>query len=451
MQTEQIERPGQKLGLLMCVALGMGNMIGAGVFLLPRDLAPLGWNAVIGWGVTITGTLCLALIFARLSRRLPGGSAAFTYANAAFGPGVGFIVAWSYWISCWTANATLAVAAISNLSIVVPRLGEKGVLPALLAIGFLWLFTLINLTGVRRAGKTQMVTLALKLVPIFGAIIVAIWLFGTGDAHAAGMAHTAPVSLSAISGAATLTLFALLGFESAAIVGDRVRDPEKTVPRATLIGAAATGLLYLLSCTAVTMLLPVETLQQSNAAYATFFATLVSPQAGDIIAVFAAIAALGALNGFVLLQGEIPRDLAHRRLLPTAFGRDNRFGSPLVAQIASSALASIVVYANYSRGLAGLFTFMVLVTTSTAIILYVVGSLAALKLEHSGKLRVSPGFAAVTLVGVAYSGWAFYGAGIEASLWSLAMTAAGLPIYLIMRRRLAPASTPAGREKAPIA
>lgn len=441
-----IERPGQKLGLLMCIALGMGNMIGSGVFLLPRDLAPLGWNAVIGWGVTITGTLCLALIFARLSRRLPGGSAAFTYANAAFGPGVGFIVAWSYWISCWTANATLAVAAISNLSVVAPRLGEKGPLAALLAIGFLWFFTLINLTGVRRAGNTQVITLLLKLVPVIGAIGVALWLLGTGEARVEGMAHTAPVSLSAISGAATLTLFALLGFESAAIVGDRVKDPERTIPRATLIAAAATGLLYLLSCTAVTLLLPVDTLQQSNAAYATFFGALVSPTAGDVVAIFAAIAALGALNGFVLLQGEIPRELAHRRLLPSLLGHDNRFGSPLAAQMLSSALASFVVYANYSRGLAGLFTFMVLVTTSTAIILYVVGSLAALKLEHRGELRVSPGFAAVTLVGAAYSCWAFYGAGLEASLWSLAMTAAGLPIYFLMRR-----SAPAWREEAPIA
>lgn len=290
----------------MCIALGMGNMIGSGVFLLPRDLAPLGWNAVIGWGVTITGTLCLALIFARLSRRLPGGSAAFTYADAAFGPGVGFIVAWSYWISCWTANATLAVAAISNLSIVASRLGEKGPLAALLAIGFLWFFTLINLTGVRRAGNTQVITLLLKLVPVIGAIGVALWLLGTGEVRVEGMAHTAPVSLSAISGAATLTLFALLGFESAAIVGDRVKDPERTIPRATLIAAAATGLLYLLSCTAVTLLLPVDTLQQSNAAYATFFGALVSPTAGDVVAIFAAIAALGALNGFVLLQGRFP-------------------------------------------------------------------------------------------------------------------------------------------------
>lgn len=443
---QQRGEAGQKLGLAMCVALVMGNMIGSGVFLLPRDLAPLGWNAVIGWGVTITGTLCLAIVFARLARRLPGGSATFTYANAAFGPGTGFTVAWSYWISCWTANATLAVAAVSNLSIVIPRLGDKGPLPALAAIGFLWLFTLINLSGIRRAGETQIITLLLKLVPVIGAVLVAAWLLGTGEGHAAGMAHTQPVSLSAVSGAATLTLFALLGFESAAVVGDRVRDPERMIPRATLIGAAATGLLYLLSCTAVTMLLPVETLQRSNAAYATFFGRLVSPLAGDIVAVFAAIAALGALNGFVMLQGEIPRDLAHRGLLPALFGRDNRFGSPQMAQIASSLLASIVVYANYSRGLAELFTFMVLITTSTAIILYVVGSLSALRLEQAGSLRVSPGFAALTLVGFGYSCWAFYGAGIEASLWSVAMTAAGLPIYLLMRRRGSGASSPAGRE-----
>ena len=114
----------------MCIALGMGNMIGSGVFLLPRDLAPLGWNAVIGWGVSIAGTLCLAVVFARLAKRLPEGCAAFTYAGAAFGPGTGFIVAWSYWISCWTVVATLAVAAISNMSILMPWLGESGAAPA---------------------------------------------------------------------------------------------------------------------------------------------------------------------------------------------------------------------------------------------------------------------------------------------------------------------------------
>ncbi|MCW0199376.1 APC family permease [Sphingopyxis sp.] len=441
-----IGRPGQKLGLPMCIALGMGNMIGSGVFLLPRDLAPLGWNAIVGWLVSIAGTLCLAVVFARLARRLPEGCAAFTYGAAAFGPGTGFIVAWSYWISCWTVVATLAVAAISNMSILLPWLGEKGAAPAWIAIGCIWFFTLVNLGGVRRAGGAQMLTLALKLIPVVGAVFVGAWALGSGAAPPPTMAGTEPLSLSGVSGAATLTLFALLGFESACVVSDRVADPERTIPRATVIAAAAVGLLYLLSCTTVTLLVPVAALHESNAAYATFFARLVGPGTGQVVALFAAIAALGALNGFVLLQGDIPRDLAHRRLLPAAFARDNRFASPWITQIVSSGLASAIVYANYSRGLADLFAFMVKVTTSTAIILYIVGSLAALLLERRGAIRVSAGFAAATIAGFVYSCWAFYGAGLEASLWSAAMTAAGLPIYLAMRR-----SAPTRREEAPVA
>ena len=110
----------------MCVALVVGNMVGSGVFLLPADLAPLGWNSVYGWLVTIAGTLCLAVVLARLARDARGRLRPFTYPAAAFGPGAGFIVAWSYWISIWVTNATLAVAVVSNLSIIWPGLGAPG-------------------------------------------------------------------------------------------------------------------------------------------------------------------------------------------------------------------------------------------------------------------------------------------------------------------------------------
>ena len=65
--------PKRKLGFWMCVALVVGNMVGSGVFLLPADLAPLGWNSVYGWLVTIAGTLCLTVVLARLARDLTGG------------------------------------------------------------------------------------------------------------------------------------------------------------------------------------------------------------------------------------------------------------------------------------------------------------------------------------------------------------------------------------------
>lgn len=445
MPSDETPGPGRKLGFWMCVALVMGNMIGSGVFLLPASLAPLGWNAIIGWGVTIGGTLCLALVFSRLARLLPGGSGTFTYAAEAFGPAVGFVVAWSFWISCWTANAALAVAATSNLSVVFPGLAAKGSTPALLAILFIALFTGINLLGVRKAGGTQVITLLLKLIPLLGAIGVAIWLFGAGTATPPALSQAAPVSLANVGTSATLTLFALLGFESALAAGDRVENPETNVPRATMAGAVATGIIYLLSCTAVTILLPVAVVSGSNAPYATYFSTFVSPAAGQIVALFAAIAALGALNGFILLAGELPRDLGNRGLLPAAFSKENRNGAPTWSLLLSSIFAGLIVYANFTRGLAGLFNFMVLVTTSTAIIFYLVGALSALNFERQGRITASPGFAALTIIGIAYSAWAFYGAGIEASLWGLAMTATGIPIYLAMK-----ASAPARREQPPI-
>ena len=436
-------QPKRKLGLVMCVALVVGNMIGSGVFLLPTSLAPLGWNSVYGWLATIAGSLCLVVVMMRLARGRADSCAAFTYPAAAFGPGTGFVVAWSYWISCWTVNATLAVAAVSNLSIIWPGLAGPGV-PAGAAILLLWLFTLVNCLGVRTAGGVQVLTTFLKLVPLAGVLLVAAWLFADGSATVA--AHdSVPIGAAGIGTAATFTLFAMLGFESAMAAGDRVENPERIVPRATLIGTLIVGLVYLLACSAVTLMLPAAALEASNAPFATFFSTLVDPTLGPIIAAFAAIAALGALNGYVLLQAEMPLALARGGLLPAWIARFNRNEIPWRIHLVSSGLATIVVVANYSRGLAKLFQFMVLVTTSVSIIFYLACALAGLKLAREGRIAASPGFVAVAAAACLYSIWAFYGAGIEASLWSLGLTAAALPVYWLMRRSSrAAAANPAG-------
>ena len=424
-------KPTRKLGLVMCIALVVGNMVGTGVFLLPRDLAPLGWNSVYGWLATIGGTLCLAIVLTRLARGRADGCAAYSYPAAAFGPGTGFVVAWSYWISCWTANATLAVAVVSNLSIIWPDLAGPGV-AALAALVPLWLLTFVNCLGVREAGKVQVLTTLLKLLPLAGAMLVGAWLLIGGTAAPAPH-DSVPITAASIQAAATLTLFAMLSFESAAAAGDRVENPERNVPRATMIGTILAGVIYLFSCSAVTLLLPVPALQESNAPFATFFSTLVDPSLGPIVALFVAIAALGALNGLVLVQAEMPLALARERLLPLWLARFNRAEVPWRIHLISSGLATIVVLANYTRGLAGLFSFMLLVTTSVSIIFYLACALASLRLMAARRLAASPAFLAVVLVAVAYSLWAFYGAGIEASLWSLGMTAAAIPVYLVMR------------------
>ncbi|HWT52879.1 MAG TPA: amino acid permease, partial [Caulobacter sp.] len=146
------------LGLWMCAALVVGNMIGSGVFMLPASLAPYGWNAVIAWLLTIGGALCLAYVFARLAQAFPRAGGPFAYTEEAFGRPAGFLVAWSYWISVWVSNAALAIAAVSYLSVFLPALAKTPGLPAVVTVAVVWLATAVNCAGARSAGWTQVVT-----------------------------------------------------------------------------------------------------------------------------------------------------------------------------------------------------------------------------------------------------------------------------------------------------
>jgi APA family basic amino acid/polyamine antiporter len=423
--------PKRKLGFVMCVALVIGNMIGTGIFQLPRDLAPLGWNSVYGWVATIAGALCLVLVLLKLGRGRADSCAAYSYPAAAFGPGTGFVVAWSYWVSCWTAYALFALAVVENLAVFWPGLHAPG-LGAPTAIAIVWLLTFVNCLGVREAGKVQVLTVALKLLPLAGVILVACWLLLRGDASPVAY-HSVPVEAGSINSAATLALFAMLSFEAAMMAGDRVDNPERNVRRATIIGILLTGLIYLLCASAVTLLLPREAVASAGSPFSLFFTTFVSPAAGGIVAIFVAISALGALNGTILVAAEMPLAAAREGLLPAWLVRLNRQEIPWRVHLLSSGLATLLVIASYTDSLAKLYSFMLLVTTSAAILFYLAGALAALWLRARGRLDGSVGFILVCLAATAYCLWAFYGAGIEASLWSLGLTAVAIPIYLIMR------------------
>jgi APA family basic amino acid/polyamine antiporter len=91
--------PDRALGFWLCLSLTIGTFIGSGIFLLPAQLAPFGWNAVFAWLITIGGALCLAFTFARLARALPLAAGPYAFVDEAFGPLPAFAVAWSYWIS----------------------------------------------------------------------------------------------------------------------------------------------------------------------------------------------------------------------------------------------------------------------------------------------------------------------------------------------------------------
>lgn len=424
MDQQAAAAPVRKLGLVAAIALVMGNMIGSGVFLLPASLAPFGWNAVGGWIATIAGALILAYILARLTRALPeaGGPAGFV--GTAFGEVPAFLIGWVYLVSIWTAVVTIAVAAISYLSSMIPALAGGAFRPALAAMLVLWAITLLNLRGVRAVGNFQIATLALKVIPLVVVIVLAVGVTARGEAEVLPF-DASTLSFTAINGAAALTLWALLGFECASIAAAQVENPQVNIPRATMWGTGLTGLLYLLVCSIIALMLPADVAASSPAPFATFVERYWSAEAAALVAVFAVISCIGALNGWILLQGEMPRDMAARGLLPRWFAGTDRRGTPRRALIGSAIIASIFVLMNGTRTMQGLFEFLLLLSTSASLWLYLACALAAFRLGVARWLAV---------VGSIYALWTLWGAGVEASALSLLLMLAGLPLWWWTKR-----------------
>lgn len=419
--------PRRALGFWAALALVVGNMIGSGIYLLPATLAPLGANALIGWGVTIVGAMALAFVFARLAAAVPCAGGPYAFADAAFGPAVGFAVAWSYWILVWAGNGAVSIAVVSALGVVFPALAS-GPLAFAVALVLIWTLVAINIRGVGLAGRIQLFTAAVKLLPLVAVVVVALWLLlRDGDA---ALAHNPPVPLApgAVAGAVALSFWGFLGVESATVPADKVENAARTVPLVTLIGTALTGCVYVAVAGAIALMMPRETVAASGAPVAAFLGRAWGQGMGEVVAIFAAISALGALNGFILLQGEMPRAMARGGVFPAWFARESRNGTPARAHLVSGALVTAVMALNYTGGTATLFADIATISLAAGMLAYLTSALAALKL-----LPRDPAARVAGVVAAGFVVWMVYGLGLRANLWGLALLALGVPVYWPVR------------------
>lgn len=414
------EGDARDLGFWKCLALVIGNIVGAGIFLLPASIAPFGANNVWGWPLAIGGSLCLAFGLAKLAGRMAGGP--YAYVSEAFGSEAGFLVMWTYWTSVWTANATLGIAAISYASRLVPAIGVAP-FPPLLAIACVWSFTLINMRGAGTAGRVQVLTTVLKLLPLIAVCLVALWALARG-APAAEQA-AAPVTTGGVANVAALAMFSMLGFECATLPAGKVINEKRNIPLSTIIGTLLAGLITLAACGSVLFLLPSHVAANSPAPFADAVGPVLGQSAGTLIALFAMISALGALNGWTLCAGEVPLTMARAGVFPQWFGRTTSLGTPVRAQVVSAVLASLLIWANYSGSMTDAFTFIVLVSTDGALVLYGACALAALRLREA---------VVASIVGIAFTAFAFWGAGLQAGLWGFGLVLLGVPIWWLNRR-----------------
>lgn len=431
----------RKLGRWMATSLVVGTMIGSGIFLLPATLAPLGWNAILGWLLTIGGALCLAAVFAWLAREMPREGGPYAYTTAAFGPLAGHMVCWSYWISQWVGNGAIAVAGVAYLSVFVPEFAESPALAAAATLAIVWGLTAIQMLGARTAGWVQLLTTGLKLLPLLAVVAIGVGVLAGGAETPAPAIAPEPVTPALLTAAATLTLWSLIGLEMATVPAERIDDPGRTIPFATITGTVITGIIYVATCSAIILLMPAETLAASNAPFSDFVAGYWGAWAGGAIALFAAISCIGALNGLILVQGELPYAMARGGTFPRWFAAANARDVPARATIFSSGLTTIVILLNYAQSLTALFTFIILLSTAAILFMYLVCALAALRLSIGERLPRARLLEPVAILAALYSLWTIYGAGGEAVGWGLALLAAGAPVYFLSRRGERPAPT----------
>ncbi len=426
-----VEGPARTIGFWTAVALVLGNMIGSGVFLLPASLAPYGGIGLVGWLVSTAGAVLLALVFARLSRFNPAAGGPYAYTRQAFGDLPGFLVAWGYWISVWCTNAALSVAFVGYLDPFMPGIVRNPVSAAALAVGILWLLTAVNVSGLRTAGRVQVVTTAIKILPL--ALVGIAGLFFLDRSHFA-IAHADPRGFArGVTATATLTLWAFLGLECATIPAGAIRNPERTIPRATIVGTLLAGILYIVSTVGVMGVLPPATLGQTTAPYAEAARALAGDRAAAVIALGAAISCFGALNGWILIVGQLPMAVAQDGLFPRIFGRLSARGTPVAGLVIGGILGTSLISMNYTRGLVELFTFIILLATLSTLVPYTFCSLAGFMTDREPGRARTLGPSIVAALAFAYSLWAIGGAGAEVVYWGFLLLIAGLPVYVWVR------------------
>ncbi len=423
--------PVRALGFWSATALVVGNMIGSGIFLLPASLAPFGMASLLGWTLSGVGAILLALVFARLGHCNPRSGGPYAYSRIAFGDFVGFAMAWSYWVSVWCAVAAIAVAFAGSMASLFPSFFASQGNAAICALAVLWFCTLCNLAGVRVAGVAQLVTTILKVLPI--VLVIA---FGAGMMNPQAFVPFNPSGgnlLGVTTTTAALALWALLGMECATIPAEHVVDAERIIPRATIWGTAFATIITIAACTIVLGLLPFDQLKDSPAPFADAARRLWGNGAAAAIAAGMAVSCLGALNGWILVQGQIPLAAARDGLFPVAFARVDERGTPRTGLVIGSVLATILVGANFSASLIGLFNASILLATATALLPYVFSAAAMLRLEprerDSSSWRL-----VVAALALIYGVWALIGTGGEALIWCAGLLVAGIPLYFLQRK-----------------
>jgi APA family basic amino acid/polyamine antiporter len=352
----------RRLGTRDAVVLGLGSMLGAGVFAAFAPAArAAGSGLLVGLAIAAVVAYCNATASAQLAAQYPASGGTYVYGRKRLGPWWGFLTGWGFVVG---KTASCAAMALTFAAYASPPGWERP-----MAVAAVLALAAVNYRGITRTASLTRVLVAVVLLAL--AVSVAASLVG-GDPDAAGITDSTGVGWYGVLQSAGLLFFAFAGYARIATMGEEVRDPERTIPRAIPLALGLAVAVY--AVVAVTLLLALGA--EGTGATSTPIAAAVAAGgwdwAGPVVRVGAAAAALGALLALIAGIGRTTLAMARESDLPRWLAAVHpRFSVPHRAELVLAGVVCVLVLTVDLRGAIGFSSFGVL-------LYYLVANLAAL-------------------------------------------------------------------------
>ncbi len=427
----------RELGLAAAIAIVVGNCIGSGIFTSAASLAIASnpKTAIIAWIITSAGSLLIALSFASLGTAIPRTGGPIVYTRAAFGDFAGFLIAWTYWIGAWVGNAAIITAFMLYFTYFVPGAATP-IMAFLITSGVLWFFTIINILGVKGAGRVSIITTVLKVGALVVFIIIAAMHFN--PAMLKTVSNVKVSGMDTLPAAIAIALWAFVGIESATVPAGEIKNPKKNIRKSTIWGTLIAAAVYIVVSVVGMGVLDQSTLAGSNAPLADIINKATGGTwGGDFIALGALVSTLGASSGWILTTARSAYGASKDRLFPVMFSKIHpKYMTPVTSLIISGLAANVLLIMNYMGTLSSAFNFMLLLATLAFLPAYAFSAAADIVLlkNRSSDFNVfsflKNSFFALLAFG--YSIYAIYGTGARVVMYGFILMLVGIPVYLFM-------------------
>lgn len=418
-----------KLGFWSIVLLGINGIIGSGIFLLPNKAVDLiGPASLLVMIFDMFLVLAITFCFAEASGLFKDNGGAYIYAKEAFGDFIGYEVGFLTWMTRVIAFSTMGVGFATALAGIMPSLADDFMKNVIVTVIFAILAG-VNLFGVPLYKIVQNVATIAKLIPF--VLFIGIGIFFIEPSNFTPLFPGGEYTPGTFGAAAVMLFFAFTGFESIAVAAAEMENPQKNLPRATIITIFVVAAIYVLLLAVAIGIMGME-LADTTAPVQEAFSRIAGPFGTAVVAAGTLISIGSLCIGSSFVTPHSCLALAEQKMLPQFIAARNRYGAPYWAIIISTVIAALIAYT-------GSFTYLASISVVSRFSQYIPTCLSIpvfrKKMPDAPRAFKIPGGPVIPVVAVLVSVWLLAQATMQQLVMGLGAAFIAVPFYYFVHKK----------------